>query len=49
LGKDVFELYDLENDPEEMNDIFSKEIALANELKTRLLEKFNEINKSRPE
>jgi len=49
LGKDVFELYDLENDPQEMNDIFSKEIALANELKTRLLEKFNEINKSRPE
>jgi arylsulfatase A-like enzyme len=49
LGKDVFELYDLENDPEEINDLFSKETALADDLKTGLLKKFDEINKARSE
>lgn len=46
FGKDVFELYDLENDPEEMNDLFPKENALANELKTELIKKLDEINRS---
>lgn len=45
FGEDVFELYDLESDPEEMNDLFSTETALAEELKTQLLAKFNEIEK----
>jgi arylsulfatase A-like enzyme len=46
LGKDVFELYDLENDPEEMNDLFSIESALANDLKTELIRKLDGINKT---
>ena len=46
FGKDVFELYDLENDPEEMNDLFSKESALATDLKTELIKKLDEINKA---
>ncbi|HEY9525646.1 MAG TPA: sulfatase [Anaerolineales bacterium] len=46
FGKDVFELYDLQNDPEEMNDLFSKESALANDLKTELIKKLDEINKA---
>jgi hypothetical protein len=46
FGKDVFELYDLENDPEEMNDLFSKEGALANDFKTELMKKLDEINKA---
>jgi len=46
FGKDVFELYDLENDPEEMNDLFPQGNALANDLSAELLQKFNEINKT---
>jgi arylsulfatase A-like enzyme len=46
FGKDVFELYDLETDPEEMNDLFPKESALANELKTQLIKKLDEINRA---
>jgi len=45
-GKDVFELYDLENDPEEMNDLFLKETTLAGELSAELLKKLDGINKS---
>lgn len=46
LGKDVFELYDLENDPEEMDDLLLKETGLAANLKAGLLKKLDEINKA---
>jgi arylsulfatase A-like enzyme len=45
IGEDAFELYDLADDPEELNDIFKKEPLLAQELKKQLLFKFEEINK----
>ena len=41
---DLFEIYDLENDPEEMNDLVHSHPVLANELKSELLKKFDEIN-----
>ncbi len=44
-GQDAFELYDLENDPEELNDLFEKEPQLAQELKNAVVQKFNEIKK----
>ena len=45
FGKDTFELYNLEKDPEEQYDLFEKEPDLAQELKTELLQKFDKINK----
>lgn len=47
--RDVFELYDLENDPEELNDLFDKQTDLANTLKAELNKKFDEINHAPPE
>ena len=44
-GKDVFELYDLENDPEEMDDLFEKQATVARDLSVELLRKFDEIDK----
>ena len=44
-GKDVFELYDLENDPEEMDDLFEKQATVARDLSAELLRKFDEIDK----
>jgi arylsulfatase A-like enzyme len=43
-GQDAFELYDLESDPEEMNDLIEKEPQVAQEMKNILLQKFEEIN-----
>ena len=43
-GGDIFEAYDLEKDPEELNDLMVSQPALANELKSELLEKFDAIN-----
>lgn len=45
-GKDAFELYDLENDPEEMDDLFEKDTNLANQMRAELLGKFNQIDKA---
>jgi len=42
--EDTFELYDLENDPEEMSDLFTSEPLLANELKDTLVKKFEEVS-----
>jgi arylsulfatase A-like enzyme len=44
-GKDAFELYDLENDPEEFNDLFDPQTTLSQEFSAELIKKFNEINK----
>jgi len=44
FGADAFELYDLENDPEEINDLSGQAPALAEEFKRKLLDKFLEIN-----
>jgi len=40
-----FELYDLENDPEELNDIYSTESEIAMELQKELLEKIEEVDR----
>ena len=45
FGKDVFELYDLESDPEELTDLYESEPILAQELKSEIIDKFNKINK----
>jgi len=45
-GKDVFELYDLENDPEEMDDLIDKQPVLAGDLSAELIKKFNEITQT---
>jgi hypothetical protein len=44
FGEDVFELYDLENDPEEMEDLFGQHSTLMEELKNELVSKFIEID-----
>jgi arylsulfatase A-like enzyme len=44
FGEDAFELYDLENDPEEMNDLLDQDPSLAEEFKNKLLGKFAEID-----
>jgi arylsulfatase A-like enzyme len=46
FGKDVFELYDLQNDPEEIDDLFSNESTLAADLKTELIKKLDAINRA---
>ncbi len=43
--EDWFELYDLENDLEEMNDLFKSEKALAAQLKDELLERLKRADK----
>jgi len=40
-----FELYDLENDPEELNDIYSADSEIAMELQKELLEKIAEVDR----
>ncbi len=47
--KDAFELYDVVNDPEEMNDLFEKQLALAADLRVELLKKFAEVDQAPPE
>ena len=39
-----FELYDMDNDPEEMNDLYPSSPALAEELKREALQKIEEFN-----
>jgi arylsulfatase A-like enzyme len=41
----LFELYDLETDPEELNNLFDPNSEVSQELKSELLEKFAEVNK----
>ena len=38
-GAPAVEMYDIENDPEELNDLYSKSLPLAQELRTELLSK----------
>ena len=45
-GRDVFEIYDLENDPEEIDDLYDKQPALAEALRSQLVKKIDEINQS---
>jgi arylsulfatase A-like enzyme len=43
-GKDKFEMYDIENDPEELNDLYSAESSTAAALQAALLAKVNAEN-----
>lgn len=45
LDQDVFELYDLESDPEELEDLFPVQPAIAKLLKEELLDKLADVNK----
>jgi arylsulfatase A-like enzyme len=40
----VFELYDLKNDPEELNDLYPSLSSTAAELENELLSKIQEVN-----
>ena len=40
----LFELYDLENDPEELNNLYAAQPGIAQELKNELLEKIREVD-----
>ncbi len=42
--KDSFELYDLENDPEEMTDLYMTKPVIASAIRDELLARFNEAN-----
>lgn len=46
--QDAFELYDVVNDPDEMDDLFATQPAAASGLRAELLEKFDEIDGSIP-
>ncbi len=41
-NKDWFELYHLQDDPEELNDLFNKDISTSNSMKDELLAAFNQ-------
>jgi hypothetical protein len=43
-GKDAFELYDIDNDPEELSDLYSDSLPLAQELRAELLAKVDAEN-----
>jgi arylsulfatase A-like enzyme len=43
--EDIFELYDIEDDPEEMRDLFPEKSAAAKRMKDELLEAFHAANK----
>ena len=43
-GKDVFELYDLKKDPEEVNDLYAEDSEIAIQLQKEVTEKFDGIN-----
>ena len=47
--EDAFELYDIENDPEELDDLMTKQSSVADELKNMLVRKFEAANKPFPE
>ena len=42
--EDAYELYNLENDIEEMNDLYTSETTIASQMKTELLEALNVAN-----
>ncbi|MBI5840043.1 MAG: sulfatase-like hydrolase/transferase [Chloroflexi bacterium] len=44
--EDAFEVYNLENDPEELDDLVLKNDPVVVELKSELLKKFDEVNKA---
>ena len=44
-AKDSFELYDLENDSEELEDLFPAQPVIAKKLKEELLDKLSDVNK----
>ncbi len=46
IGTDLFEVYDLESDPEEMNDLVFSQPELVAQLKNELLARFDDINTS---
>lgn len=46
-GKDVFELYNLKNDPEEINDLYTPNSEVALQLQKEIAEKFDAINQQR--
>ncbi len=43
-GRDAFELYDMENDPEEMNDLYSDNPSIAGPLREELFAKIDSVN-----
>jgi len=43
---DAFEVYDLANDPEEMDDLVPKNASIVSELKTELMMRFEEANQA---
>jgi len=43
---DVFELYNLQEDPDELQDLFSKDITTASQMKDELLEAINTANRT---
>jgi arylsulfatase A-like enzyme len=40
----VFELYDLKDDPEELNDLYETQLSIADELERELLDKMEDVN-----
>ncbi|MFC1879835.1 sulfatase/phosphatase domain-containing protein, partial [Chloroflexota bacterium] len=42
---DAYELFDLENDPQEMVDLFPTHIEISNELRQELKEKLGQVNR----
>lgn len=47
-NRDSFELYDLQNDPEEVDNLFEKQPAVAAELRAEILKKFDEVDHALP-
>ena len=45
---DTFELYNLQEDPDELQDLFSKDINTASQMKDELLEAINTANRNYP-
>ncbi|MGE5071841.1 MAG: sulfatase [Anaerolineae bacterium] len=43
-NQDAFELYDIDNDPEELNDLYSESLPLAKDLREELLAKVDQEN-----
>jgi len=44
-AEDSFELYDLEVDAEELNDLYPAQPAIAKKMKDELLDTFSDVNK----
>ena len=42
--RDTFEMYDIDNDPGELNDLYSESLALAKDLRTELLARVESEN-----